>query len=119
MYSEDEVTNPMVGEGMIRKSYREEVTFKSQLAVWHGSKELKLPNLADLERTSALTASYLWTLTSYLSPSKPQFFFWKMGVVISNLMIIFSGVNKITETNHSIIAHCNFNKPELLEKQNN
>ena len=33
--SEDQVTNPEAGVGMIRKSYREEVTFKLQLAVWH------------------------------------------------------------------------------------
>lgn len=79
----------MAGKGMIRKCYREEVTFKSQLAVWHGSKEPTLPNLAELERTLALTTSYLWTLTSYSSLSEPWFFFWKMGVIISNLMILF------------------------------
>lgn len=58
------------------------------------------------------TASYLWTLTYYLPPSKPRLFFWKMGVILSYLVTIFWGINKIMEANHLIIAHRDFKKWE-------
>lgn len=71
---------------MIRKRYKEEGAFKlpsgmgvkcTRSRVWQTFEEL------------VFTASYLWTLTYYLPPSKPRLFFWKMGVILSYLVMIF------------------------------